>query len=93
MVQAGDGCSSAVGKWGGEQILSLDNGCFDDNTIAHEFVHAFGFWHEQNRPDRDKYIKIQEQFIQADQEHNFAKQRNVYFCWRPFIIMLAHWVT
>ena len=53
MVQAGDGCSSAVGKWGGEQILTLDNGCFDDNTIAHEFVHAFGFWHEQNR-----YVKV-----------------------------------
>ena len=28
------------------------------------------------RPDRDKYVKIQEHFIQEDEEHNFAKQRN-----------------
>jgi len=48
-IQAGDSCSSAVGKNGGEQFLTLDNGCFTDNTIAHEFVHALGFWHEHNR--------------------------------------------
>merc|ERR1712179_870695 len=27
-------------------------------TILHEFIHAWGFSHEHNRPDRDKYVKV-----------------------------------
>ena len=51
-VQYGGGCSSQVGKYGGEQLLTLGPYCYNDKTVAHEFIHAFGFWHEQNRPDR-----------------------------------------
>ena len=28
------------------------------------------------RPDRDKYVRIQEQFVKPDEEHNFAKRKN-----------------
>ena len=27
-------------------------------TILHEFIHAWGFSHEHNRPDRDKYVIV-----------------------------------
>ena len=56
--------------------MTLDNDCFSDKIIAHEFIHAFGFWHEQNRPDRDQYVTIQEEFIKQDKVLNFIKRKN-----------------
>ena len=58
------GCSSAVGKHRGEQELSLKPNCIWNNdgkphgTIIHEFIHALGFYHEQQRSDRDEYIEL-----------------------------------
>ena len=48
------GCWSSIGMVGGRQELSLEkNGCMDNHaTPLHEFMHALGFHHEQNRPDR-----------------------------------------
>ena len=42
------------------QLLSLDESCHGDeaDTIMHEFLHAWGFKHEQSRPDRDDYINV-----------------------------------
>ncbi|XP_031350573.1 zinc metalloproteinase nas-8-like [Photinus pyralis] len=52
------GCESAVGRWGGQQILNFQSSCFDRGTMLHEMLHAVGFRHQHNSPDRDDYITI-----------------------------------
>jgi hypothetical protein len=77
-VIKGKGCYSSVGKILslGEQALSIGNNCDTRGTILHEFMHAFGFHHEQNRPDRDDYVTINWSNIKNSdppKEHNFEK--------------------
>jgi hypothetical protein len=65
-----DGCWSYVGMRGGRQDLGLAGGCGFGATV-HEFGHAWGLWHEQSREDRDTYVTIHWQNIEAGREHNF----------------------
>lgn len=69
----GEGCYSYVGKIGGRQKLSLDDGCIDRGTIQHEIIHALGYTHMQNHADRDKYIRILWNNIEPKHHHNFEK--------------------
>lgn len=36
----------------------------------HEMLHAAGFMHEQNRPDRDKYVTVNYNNIQSGENAN-----------------------
>jgi len=71
-VENYSGCSSYVGRYGGSQRLSLVPGCITRHgTIMHEFLHAFGFHHEQKRYDRDDWVTINWDNIEPGREHNF----------------------
>ena len=65
-----DGCWSYVGMQTGEQVVSLAAGC-GFGAAVHEIFHAVGAWHEQSREDRDRFIRIAWENIQAGREHNF----------------------
>lgn len=68
--RVGSGCSSAVGRRGGEQFVNLAAGCSTGSTI-HEIGHVVGLWHEQSREDRDLFVTINWANIQPGTEHNF----------------------
>ncbi|KAI5619860.1 meprin A subunit beta precursor [Silurus asotus] len=71
-VFKGSGCFSSVGnRHVGKQRLSIGNNCDRLATVEHEFLHALGFWHEQSRADRNDYVNIMWDQIEAGKEHNF----------------------
>ncbi|RCN53305.1 shTK domain protein [Ancylostoma caninum] len=68
-----DGCFSDVGRAGGRQELSLDDGCMQYDTAIHELMHSVGFYHEHERWDRDNHIRILWQNIDRDAYDQFGK--------------------
>lgn len=72
------GCWSSVGKIGGRQIVNLQSpGCLTKiGTVIHELLHVCGFYHEQNRYDRDLYVEINWENIDEDKKSNFKKVDN-----------------
>ncbi|MEY4065186.1 MAG: hypothetical protein RIR26_1394 [Pseudomonadota bacterium] len=74
----GSGCSSYIGMTDGEQFVNLADGCSTGNAI-HEIGHAIGFWHEHTRFDRDTFINVNWDNIQAGLEHNFRDKSDAGF--------------
>ena len=62
--------SSTVGMRGGRQRVQIAS-WGARFVIVHELMHALGFWHEQQRADRDEYVRIEWDRIEPGREHNF----------------------
>lgn len=63
--------NSAVGMVGGEQVINIHT-C-SPSVIAHEILHALGFFHEHSRADRDNSIIVNFSNIRLEKRHNFKK--------------------
>lgn len=72
--RANPGCWSYVGRVGGKQSINIGCAKTDVGIIEHELLHVLGFWHEQSRPDRDEYIKINYENIVGGMESQFEKR-------------------
>ncbi|GFQ70036.1 astacin-like metalloprotease toxin 1 [Trichonephila clavata] len=66
--------------------ISLGMGCRDFGTILHELMHALGFQHEHNRPDRDDYLIIHRENIDPDGRDQFRKLSPNRYEWIDFEI-------
>jgi len=69
----GSGCSSPVGRERYGNSIRLARGCWRKGTIMHEIGHSIGLFHEQSRPDRDRYVTIRYNEIIESAKYNFNK--------------------
>ena len=84
-------CSSKLGRRGGGQVLNLGKNftsgrtCYKEKIIIHEFIHAIGFTHEQNRHDRDSYVGVKYENIKGGKSNgNFNKRNSNWLTETPY---------
>ena len=62
----------------GSQDLSLQiPSCIHHSTALHELLHALGFAHEQTRPDRDTYVRVNYANIQSGSSKQKKRERGI----------------
>jgi len=88
-IYPGRDCSSMVGMRGGNQAIYLNSQCFADGLIrtVHELLHTLGFVHEHERPDRDEFIRINQDNIEPADMKNFMKSDSVNYHHTPYDVL------
>ncbi|XP_066027681.1 blastula protease 10-like isoform X2 [Pocillopora verrucosa] len=75
-----DGCYTDIGYRTKPQKLNLGTGCEYMGIVSHEWMHLLGFYHEFTREDRDNYITVYKDNLQAgiyDTEFKKRRQNNL----------------
>lgn len=70
--ELGEGCWSYLGRQGGAQEIDVST-CAAGN-VAHELMHAAGFYHEHSRGDRDEHVTILWDEVSPEMRSNFEKR-------------------
>lgn len=78
-VQSGEaGCWADMGYSRGGNAINLGRGCEVKGLVIHEIGHALGMDHEQSRPDRDQYIKVNYENIKPGLNDQFDINPHAY---------------
>lgn len=57
-------------------MINLGKLCFQNpGLVVHELGHVLGLWHEQNRPDRNRFIEVIWENVAKGRESLFYRQR------------------
>lgn len=80
----GSGCWAYVGRIGRQSLVSVGKGCHYQHVMAHEIGHVIGFYHEQNRMDRDSYVQIIWENIYEPLKRAFKFIKHTYSLGEPY---------
>ena len=58
---------------GKPDVMHISRKCVNTGSIQHEMLHGLGLAHEQIRPDRDQFIKINWRNIERSKFKNYRK--------------------
>lgn len=69
----GDSCMANVGKQDSWNLIRLGSRCFQKlGYILHEVMHALGFLHEHQRPDRAAHLRLFPDAVKWEKRQQFA---------------------
>lgn len=95
---AGQGCNAYMGQdaWheqnGYSQSFQLeDGGCMFPGVAVHELCHALAMAHEQSRPDRDGYIRLNWGNIQPGMKFAYDIHPNGFIGWPYDYLSIMHY--